>query len=85
MSQIENRSRDYAPGTHPDLPPPGFSLGPVAWIKENMFGSVTNVVLTCLSLYFLWITVPGTHARLAAGENKHGVSLLTHCLGWRSA
>ncbi len=58
MSQIESRSRDYAPGTHPDLPPPGFSLGPVAWIKENMFGSVTNVVLTCLSLYFLWITVP---------------------------
>ncbi len=58
MSQIESRSDDYAPGSHPDLPPPRFSLGPLAWLKENLFGSATNVVLTCLSLYFLWITVP---------------------------
>ncbi len=58
MSQIESQGQDYAPGSYPDLPPPGLSLGPLAWLKENLFGSATNVVLTCLSLYFLWITVP---------------------------
>ncbi len=58
MSQIESQREVYPPGSHPDLPPPGLSLGPLKWLKENMFGSATNVVLSCLSLYFLWITVP---------------------------
>ncbi len=57
MSQIATRKQDYAPGSHPDLPPPGLTLGPLLWVKENLFGSVTNVVMTCLFLYFLWITV----------------------------
>ena len=58
MSQIATRNQDYAPGSHPDLPPPGLTLGPLLWVKENLFGSVTNVVMTSLFLYFLWITVP---------------------------
>ena len=38
MSQIESQGQDYAPGSYPDLPPPGLSLGPLAWLKENLFG-----------------------------------------------
>ena len=48
----------YLPGTHPDLPPPSSSYGPVHWIKVNLFGSVTNTVLTLLVAYLLWGLVP---------------------------
>ncbi len=48
----------YAPGTHPDLPPPGITVGPLLWIKNNLFGSATNVVLSFLAAYFLWLTIP---------------------------
>ncbi len=53
-----SQPQTHAPGSHPDLPPPGLTLGPLAWLKENLFGSATSAVLTCLSLYFIWITVP---------------------------
>ena len=48
----------YEPGTHPDLPPPSSVKGPIAWMKENLFGSVTNTVLTLLAVYFLYKFIP---------------------------
>ena len=48
----------YAPGTHPDLPPPSSAYGVVHWIKVNLFGSVTNTVLTLLVIYLLWNILP---------------------------
>lgn len=48
----------YPPGTHPDMPPPVFSRGPVRWVRENLFGSVTNAVLTILTVYLLYSVIP---------------------------
>jgi general L-amino acid transport system permease protein len=43
----------------PQLPPPGSTKGPVHWVRENLFSSPFNTVLTLLGLYLLFITVPG--------------------------
>ena len=51
-------SEKYTPGTHPDLPPPKNMVGPVAWIRDNLFDGPVNTVLTLCSLYLLYIIVP---------------------------
>lgn len=51
-------AQTYAPGTHPDLPAPSSVKGPIAWMKSNLFGSVTNTVLTLLTIYFLYLIIP---------------------------
>ena len=52
MSPSETKSvpgdGGYLPGTHPDLKPPSNVHGPVHWVKVNLFGSLTNTVLTLL-------------------------------------
>ena len=47
----------YLPGTHPDLPPPVFARGPIGWVRQNLFGSVTDTALTLLAVYFLYSTI----------------------------
>ncbi|WP_165667139.1 amino acid ABC transporter permease [Metapseudomonas otitidis] len=42
----------------PDLPPPSNVVGPLAWLRHNLFASPLHVVLTLLSLYLLWLILP---------------------------
>ncbi len=55
----QSPTREYEPGTHPDLPPPMMTSGPIAWIRENLLGSPFNIVLTVISVYLLYLIVPG--------------------------
>jgi general L-amino acid transport system permease protein len=48
----------YAPGQHPDLPPPASTVGAVGWLRSNLFSSPFNVFLTFVALYLIYITVP---------------------------
>lgn len=48
----------YKVGEHPDLPPPSNMIGPVAWIRENLLSSPSNIVMTILSIWFLYIVIP---------------------------
>ena len=48
----------YAPGTHPDLPPPVRTTGIVGWVRANLLSSPLNVVLTLLSIWLLWTILP---------------------------
>ena len=48
----------YEPGTHPDLPPPIASRGVVKWVRENLIATPTDIVLTLVSLYLLYLIVP---------------------------
>ena len=57
-SETASAERKYEPGTHPDMEPPVLTSGPIFWIKENLFGSITSTVLTLLSFYFLYLVVP---------------------------
>ncbi|MEQ8831767.1 MAG: amino acid ABC transporter permease [Alphaproteobacteria bacterium] len=49
---------EYKPGEHPSLPPPRNLVGPVKWAKDNLFGSVTNTILTIVAVYLLYLIVP---------------------------
>lgn len=51
--------QQYAPGSHPDLPPPFATSGPVKWVKDNLFSSPVNTVMTLLALFFLYKIIPG--------------------------
>lgn len=49
----------YAPGTHPEMPPPFKTRGVMLWMRENLFSSPTNIVLSLLAIYFLYKVLPG--------------------------
>ncbi len=50
--------KGYVPGKHPNLPPPVKTTGIMAWAKQNLFSSPLNIVLTLLSVWFLWTIIP---------------------------
>ncbi len=53
-----SESSHYAPGTHPDLPPPARTTGMVGWVRGNLLSSPLNVALTLLSIWLLWSILP---------------------------
>jgi len=54
----DTATQQYEPGTHPDLDPPVLTSGPLFWLKENLFGSITSTVLTLLAFYVLYLVIP---------------------------
>ena len=57
MSDTPTHPR-YAPGTHPDLPPPRRTTGALGWVRSNLLSSPLNVALTLLSIWLLWTILP---------------------------
>ncbi len=51
-------TESYAPGTHPDMPPPLLSSGAIYWVRKNLLSSWTNAILTFLGLWGLWAILP---------------------------
>jgi len=49
----------HAPGQHPDMPPPRLSVGAVGWVRQNLFSSIPNSVLTLVSAALILYIVPG--------------------------
>ncbi len=54
----ETLSKKYPPGTHPDLPPPVRTSGVLAWLRNNLFSTPVNSVLTLTALWLLWKIIP---------------------------
>ena len=52
-------AKSYEPGQHPSLPPPKNLVGWQRWVWDNLFGTVSNTVLTLLSVYLLYLIIPG--------------------------
>ncbi|MFQ5973934.1 MAG: ABC transporter permease subunit, partial [Alphaproteobacteria bacterium] len=48
----------YAPGRQPELPPPRTQVGVVGWLRQNLFSTWYNALLTVLALYILYLIVP---------------------------
>jgi general L-amino acid transport system permease protein len=48
----------HVTGEHPDLPPPVTEVGAIGWVRKNLFSSTTNIVITVLTLYFLYVIIP---------------------------
>ena len=42
----------------PDLPPPASTVGVVGWMRQNLFSTWYNTVLTVLALWLVWEAVP---------------------------
>jgi general L-amino acid transport system permease protein len=42
----------------PPMPAPVTIVGPIGWLRANLFNSVTNVLLTIAGLYLLWLVIP---------------------------
>jgi len=57
-SETATTTQKYEPGTHPDMEPPVLTSGPLFWLKENLFGSITSSLLTIVALYLLYLIVP---------------------------
>ncbi len=42
----------------PDLPPPGSSVGAIAWLRTNLFSGWLNTALTVVAIYVIATTLP---------------------------
>ncbi len=51
-------TKTYAVGEHPDLPAPLGERGIIYWLRNNLFSSVGNTILTLLGLALLVYTLP---------------------------
>lgn len=54
----QQATKKYEPGTHPDLPPPPNTTGIPGWIRANLLSSPTNILLTAIAVYFLYLVIP---------------------------
>ena len=48
----------YAPGEHPDMKPPIGQTGLLLWLRKNLFSSTFNIILTLVTMYFLYLIIP---------------------------
>lgn len=51
-------TKTYAPGEHPDLPPPVSNKGIFHWLHKNLFSSLTNAIYTILAIVLIFYIVP---------------------------
>jgi len=42
----------------PNMPPPNMAVGPVAWMRTNLFSSWFNTLLTLAAVYLIYLVVP---------------------------
>lgn len=42
----------------PDLPPPGSTIGAIGWLRRNLFSSPSNIALTLLAAWLLYLSIP---------------------------
>ena len=42
---------------HPDLPPPVATVGVIGWMRQNLFSSWFNSLLTIFSAYLVYVTL----------------------------
>ena len=56
--------QNYAPGTLPDLPPPSGTVGPIHWLRKNLFSSAASSIVTLIAIYFLYLALPSAFSWL---------------------
>jgi general L-amino acid transport system permease protein len=54
----ETVEQKFAPGNHPDLPPPVRTTGIIGWSRKNLFSSPLNTILTLLTVLLMWKSLP---------------------------
>ncbi|MEQ9695239.1 amino acid ABC transporter permease [Shimia sp. SDUM112013] len=46
--------------TIPESPPPGVASGPIKWMRENLFATPANALLTIVALYMIYLILSPT-------------------------
>jgi general L-amino acid transport system permease protein len=59
---------------HPELPPPASTTGVIGWMRENLFSSVFNTILTLVSAYVIWQALSGFVSYTIINANFVGTS-----------
>ncbi len=54
MSELAAETAAPPRTENPVLPPPNLAVGPVAWLRENLFSSIGNGVLTLIGLWIIY-------------------------------
>ena len=55
---MSESTQTYAPGSHPDLPPPSTTVGAIGWLRQNLFSGPINTAFTLLGIYLLYVLIP---------------------------
>ncbi|GFE48676.1 amino acid ABC transporter permease [Roseobacter cerasinus] len=78
MSDIHANSVAFVRKTEiPPAPPPYAATGPVKWLRENLFATPANSLLTIAALYVIWLILSGALPWIANGIWT--TSSLTEC------
>ncbi len=56
---MEDSTRSYPAGQHPDLPPPPGTTGAIGWMRKSLFSSWINSILTLASIYLIYVVFTG--------------------------
>ena len=54
----------------PDLPAPALSVGPLGWLRANLFSNWRNTLWTLLGLYLVCYEDCSDHSRYQCGEGQ---------------
>ena len=56
--------------TLPPSPPPASETGIVKWMRENLFSSVTNSILTLAAIYTIYSILSGSMPWILGGSGR---------------
>ncbi len=56
---MKDITKKYLPGQYPDLPPPPGTFGVIGWMKNNLFSSISNSILTILCVCLMYLLIDG--------------------------
>jgi len=59
MSDTQNSVSYVSKADLPELPPPANTTGFIGWMRENLFSSILNSVLTLMSIAIVFLILPG--------------------------
>ena len=68
-------------------PPPAASVGLIGWLRQNLFSSFSNTILTLVSIYLLSLTIPAVldwafWSSQLSGDNRFDCKVEGACWAW---
>ena len=68
-------------------PPPAASVGMIGWLRQNLFSSFSNTILTLVSIYLLSLAIPAVldwafWSSQLSGDNRFDCKVEGACWAW---
>ena len=68
-------------------PPPAASVGLIGWLRQNLFSSFSNTILTLVSIYLLSLAIPAVldwafWSSQVSGDNRFDCKVEGACWAW---